>query len=356
MSDIEKRMMLSLPEVKHLVDKAPIVTNLIKPKKVHLRFFKTARKHGMPMREQLEVLGVPWAFRKLPVQFGDRPFLKVCSRFSRKVQQEIADNALKMGAVECFRVSNAIAMLDETSQVWVVRHHNDLAEQLSPVCRYLDEHPVRSLKTSVRTVLERSEKHRTAPDSMYRFIARVHEGSVLIERERGQDVWRRVETPISRGSGGAGMIMGRRERFVISHREEISDAGLPIDMTLPYSPDGDISIRLLDTKEEFEDEGRLMNHCAATYLQKVADRECLVASVRNSAGARMATLEFGLPDLEIKQIRGHSNRPVDETQIRELACSFIEHLKEINASNDPTIRGYKPIFAGVDEAEVNTRG
>lgn len=68
--------------------------------------------------------------------------------------------------------------------------------------------------------------------------------------------------------------------------------------------EGDITIRPLQNKEEFIDEGDKMHHCVATYFDK---KGCLILGVRSN-GQRIATVELSTDDFHVVQCRAVCNK------------------------------------------------
>lgn len=70
--------------------------------------------------------------------------------------------------------------------------------------------------------------------------------------------------------------------------------------------ENDMRIAPLQTKLDFIDEGKAMNHCVATYFDK---KNSLILSVRLAdSGKRLATVELSMKDFSIKQCRANSNK------------------------------------------------
>lgn len=67
----------------------------------------------------------------------------------------------------------------------------------------------------------------------------------------------------------------------------------------------------LQTKEEFIEEGREMNHCVASYFDR---KGCLILSVRSDNGKRLATVELSEKDFTITQCRANSNKQPERFQ------------------------------------------
>lgn len=89
---------------------------------------------------------------------------------------------------------------------------------------------------------------------------------------------------------------------------------------------GDLEIRPLLDYGEYEEEGRAMHHCVATYWGR---RNSLILSVRAS-GRRIATVEVDMRDMSIRQCRGVCNeKPARYEEI----CGVIEGNRGVFVKN-----------------------
>ena len=69
--------------------------------------------------------------------------------------------------------------------------------------------------------------------------------------------------------------------------------------------ENDMRIAPLQTKLDFIDEGKAMNHCVATYFDK---KNSLILSVRLAdSGKRLATVELSMKDFSVVQCKGKCN-------------------------------------------------
>lgn len=62
----QARMLRAIPEVKRLLDVVPIAFFRLEPSAVTLRYFQHCAEAGISLREQCDMLDIPWHFRKIP--------------------------------------------------------------------------------------------------------------------------------------------------------------------------------------------------------------------------------------------------------------------------------------------------
>lgn len=74
-----------------------------------------------------------------------------------------------------------------------------------------------------------------------------------------------------------------------------------------------LELKLLRTRQELLEEGRVMHHCVGSYANHVANGDTAIFSITTEKGNR-ATVEFRWRDdyWKIFQIQGPYNKPVDE--------------------------------------------
>lgn len=85
-----------------------------------------------------------------------------------------------------------------------------------------------------------------------------------------------------------------------------------------------ITIMPLITYEDYEQEGKSMHHCVATYFDKV---NSLILSARDQDNNRLATIEINLPTLSITQCRGLQNQKPE--MFDTINSIIMKHISEI---------------------------
>ncbi|MGM9838172.1 MAG: PcfJ domain-containing protein [Paludibacteraceae bacterium] len=88
----------------------------------------------------------------------------------------------------------------------------------------------------------------------------------------------------------------------------------------------DITIRPLITYDDYEQEGKTMHHCVATYFDRA---NSLILSARDEKDNRLATIEVDLPTLSIVQCRGLQNQTPDKYDT--INSIIIEHMDDIKS-------------------------
>lgn len=87
-----------------------------------------------------------------------------------------------------------------------------------------------------------------------------------------------------------------------------------------------ITIIPLITYEDYEQEGKSLHHCVATYFEKV---NSLILSARDQDNNRLATIEINLPTLSITQCRGLQNqKPEMYDTINSIIMKHISEIKQ----------------------------
>lgn len=98
--------------------------------------------------------------------------------------------------------------------------------------------------------------------------------------------------------------------------------------------DGDLSIRLLQSVKEFEEEGDELNHCVFVneyYLKK----HSLIFSAKID-GKRVETIEMIIPEMVIEQSRGFKNLPTQHNErIRKLINKNIPEIRKVLKGSKP---------------------
>ena len=92
--------------------------------------------------------------------------------------------------------------------------------------------------------------------------------------------------------------------------------------------DGKIRAFVIPSVEDMKNEGEALHHCV--YSNRYDQRcDCLILSVRDKRGRRIATVELNLDTLKIVQCRGEYNKtPEKDEEIRNLITSNLPRIAE----------------------------
>lgn len=109
----------------------------------------------------------------------------------------------------------------------------------------------------------------------------------------------------------------KRKARIDKQREEMYRKEKGAFLGIEFS-DGSIRAFVIPSVDELKKEGETMHHCV--WSAKYDTRpECLILSVRDSSGKRLATVELNLDSMKIMQCRGMFNsRPQKYAEIRDL--------------------------------------
>jgi len=121
---------------------------------------------------------------------------------------------------------------------------------------------------------------------------------------------------------------------------KIEEEGLKIIHTF----NNGYSLVKLNTKENFDREGKLMNHCVAGYYQRfITEKSFMILSVRDKNNKPLATIEAKMKfdTLTIEQIKGRSNREVYDYETAKLFFNYLEEKNIKYVLNDESSLGPK---------------
>ena len=96
--------------------------------------------------------------------------------------------------------------------------------------------------------------------------------------------------------------------------------------------DGDIHIRVLQSVDEFKEEGRAMHHCVFVN-NYYAKADSLILTARDADGKRLETIEIDLKDFRIVQSRGVCNQ--DSPKHKEIVKLMTDHMGEVRRLAKP---------------------
>jgi DNA-directed RNA polymerase subunit RPC12/RpoP len=101
---------------------------------------------------------------------------------------------------------------------------------------------------------------------------------------------------------------------------------------------GDISIKVLQSVEEFKDEGDELNHCIYTNEYYLKEKSLILSAKVN--GKRTETIELTLPELKIEQSRGFKNKSTEHhNQIIKLVKKNLNVIRKIVIDTRPRSKG-----------------
>ncbi len=100
----------------------------------------------------------------------------------------------------------------------------------------------------------------------------------------------------------------------------------------------------LNTKENFDREGKLMRHCVAGYYERfIQEKSFMILSIRDKENKPLATIEARMKfdTLTIEQIKGRSNREVYDYETAKLFFDYLEQRVEKYTLMDESALGPK---------------
>ena len=103
-------------------------------------------------------------------------------------------------------------------------------------------------------------------------------------------------------------------------------------------------MRPLQSIEEFKEEGKAMKHCvyACGYYDINAHPYTLILSARDSAGKRLATIEYNTQRHSIVQCRAACNQvPERDKEIRQLITDHRKDIEELLKVREVATKGTK---------------
>ena len=87
-----------------------------------------------------------------------------------------------------------------------------------------------------------------------------------------------------------------------------------------------IRFHVLQSPEEFLDEGQKMHHCVAMYW---SHKDCLILSARDEENRRLETVEVSLKSFDITQSQGPFNKPTDRHEdIKRVVMQNMKKIRE----------------------------
>ncbi len=257
-------------------------------------------KAGASLKAVAEALGLAYWTRKLPPETFIQPLGKLPDgpEFSRRVAGLVPEDAANVG-IWLSAVCLAAEACDEEFAVWVAGKKAFAAsggylgsEALFPLAAYA-WFSSSGGSVAARAMVERPWQKNFAFGSAAQlardWIDRIASEAVPTLKRRGPGRY-----SLRNGSGGYAMValMSRAELF---------------------------------------DEGRVMDHCAASYAGLVESGQCLIFSVR-SGQQRIATLEIrrmrgGRREFGIVQLMGPQNRPVARPVAEAVQSWMVRHAQ-----------------------------
>lgn len=108
-----------------------------------------------------------------------------------------------------------------------------------------------------------------------------------------------------------------------------------------------MTIRPLQSVDEFREEGKAMHHCVGTYSQYWTNPNTLILSAKDNEGKRLATIEYNMARHDIVQCRAVCNGvPERDEEIRQLITSHRTDIEKLMAQEVSTTAKPKKKAAG----------
>lgn len=150
----------------------------------------------------------------------------------------------------------------------------------------------------------------------------------LVERKRRDDERRRAEEEARRERERLEQDKKRLAMLTKQKAEYPKRWGVVLSLAINGE---DISIKPLQSIEEFQQEGTAMHHCVFQmgYYNEKTHPNTLILSAKDSEGKRLATIEYNTKRHDIVQCRAACNKvPERDQEIRQL---ITDHRKDIEA-------------------------
>lgn len=337
------KIMLVLPEVAYLVDRVPMAKLMLKPDEIHLRFCQHAKESNMSLKEQCNILGIPWHARKIHKELVSQAALDIAkalppSVFAQTYPSEMIPAKHWLSMVKVF-----ITAADD-KKLWMAQNALESRRWWSDIKPYLTA--LQSVPSSLKasTMADRAKEWKAEQ-------IRIRERANELQREQMNMMmnlqYQMMNDPFGYYNGIAGIQRVQNDirnnpYYAQAHREYggglFQNAPLPraiADNTpIAYDADklaefksGKFAVKLLNTHDQFSEEGKRMHHCVEQYFHRAKAGICHIVSV-SEGGERIVTAEF-TRDWELVQAKGATNRRVEgnEASVKALRA-YAEHQKE----------------------------
>lgn len=253
-----------------------------------------------------------WQYKEIPFLLSD---FKNDTSVLRVIAYPYGETLYKTGQVEFFRylVNNFRLLPKGCTHALNICHRNHY--RISDPSLWLDH-----LELLKHFHLDTHNSHYVCPADLRA------EHQVLLERKRREDERRRAAMATARAEREARERMERDKKFadMVEHWAEHMGAILTLSIS-----GNDLSVRPLQSIEEFKQEGLAMHHCVYQlgYYDYMKRPNCLILSAKDSDGKRLATIEYNTERHDIVQCRAACNAvPERDKEIRQL---IIDHRKDI---------------------------
>lgn len=150
----------------------------------------------------------------------------------------------------------------------------------------------------------------------------------LLERKWRDDERRRSAIAAARAEREMRERMERDKKYAEMVEHWAEHMGAILGLSLSGS---DLSVRPLQSIDEFKQEGESMHHCVYQmgYYDYTKKPNCLILSAKDGSGKRLATIEYNTQRHDIVQCRAACNAvPERDKEIRQL---ITDHRKDIEA-------------------------
>lgn len=179
--------------------------------------------------------------------------------------------------------------------------------------------------------LDLHNPHYICPKNLKREHDRLMERhDVVEERRRAEEAAQREQERIERDKKHAEMV---------AHWPELMGSLLSLSLS-----GKNLFVRPLQSIEEFKEEGKAMKHCvyACGYYDINAHPYTLILSAKDSAGKRLATIEYNTQRHSIVQCRAACNQvPERDKEIRQLITDHRKDIEELLKVREVATKGTK---------------
>jgi len=353
-----------LPEVGYLVDRIPVARLVLADTTMHRWFCAHARDANLSLQEQCKALGIPWHARKIGKDAVYAPSLEAAQVLAPTVFAATwpAENQGTWAERVC-----AAKLWPASVLHWVAYHAGEMtADEWSESSAWLSGQEGLAKATLIRTVVERArtynaevnaarrERERQVltnlmpsllgtadPDHLNPYLGQT--ATEIAYRQRQAELATAMQMQAyqaqmnnylnaAANTGGllglaqGGLGQGSRIRLPNDWNANMGLAEVPRDRSpiaydaklLDPKTDGALTMRLLNTHEQFAEEGSTMHHCVETYFPRAkAGLSHIVSMSRGKK--KVATAEFD-SNWRLVQAKGPCNAKVSDN--REIMGAF----------------------------------
>lgn len=340
-----KALMLALPEVSYLVERIPIAEVVLKPTAIHLRFCQHAKQSRMPLKEQCQLLCIPWHARKVSREVASKAALEA----ARITAPTVFAQAYPSGTSPAREwVARVVETKDWPAAMrhWLAFNVLSVSDEWELVKPYLLEAAAPAKGTAAKTVIERARDWERQVEEARR--QRREQMNMLAYREA---MLLQLQQNQFYGAQNDPYLFNALHR-IGPGRQAVTDTS-PIQYEAaalePFAY-GNFICQLLHTHEQFRAEGTRMHHCVETYFPRAKQGVCRIVSVEER-GRKHATAEF-TSDWELIQVKGPANQRINSGGAVDALRAFGAKQKAPAAARQPD----KPVEAKSSAWTGITRG